>query len=232
MRIDKYIASGGVYSRKEAAAMAKRGLIALNGKPVKDLSAHIDESTDVITINGEVFAYSKYSYVMLNKPDGYISSTENSERTVMKLLPPECEKIGMFPCGRLDVDTHGLLVITNDGPTAHRLLSPNHHAKKKYYFKCSEPLDDSKVKELEEGICIGDYTTKPCTVEMLNPNEGYITLGEGKFHQIKRMMEAVGSSVTYLKRISFGGIELDGTLNEGDFRYLTEEEIEILTSNK
>lgn len=232
MRIDKYIASGGVFSRKEASQMARRGLVTCNGKPVKDLSAHIDENVDVIAVNGEVLNYSKYSYVMLNKPDGYISSTEDSGRTVMKLLPPECEKIGMFPCGRLDVDTHGLLIITNDGPTAHRLLSPNHHAKKKYYFKCSVPLDDEKTSELESGICIGDYTTKPCRVEMINPNEGYITLGEGKFHQIKRMMEAVGSSVTYLKRIAFGGIELDESLNEGEFRYLTDEEIEILTSNK
>lgn len=232
MRLDKYIASTGSVSRKEAASAAKKGLVLLNGKAVKDLSVHIKEDVDTVVFCGEKIEYKKYRYIMLNKPQGYISSTEDSTKTVMKLLPAACSKIEMFPCGRLDIDTVGLLIITNDGPLAHRLLSPNHHAKKTYYYECQPEISTEKAKILEAGIDIGGYTTKPCSIDYINATSGNITLTEGKFHQIKRMFEAIGSSIVKLKRVSFGGINLDPSLNEGEWRYLTDEEIITLNEAK
>ena len=228
LRLDKYIADTGTVSRKDVKAAAKKGLISVDGKTVKDVSVRIDENTAEVVFCGQKINWRKYVYVMLNKPAGYISSTEESDKTVMKLLPPEYSKMECFPCGRLDIDTVGLLIITNDGPLAHKLLSPRHHAEKTYYYHCSPVIGKAEAEKLCEGVDIGDYVTKTSKVDMISGGEGYITLTEGKFHQIKRMFEAVGSSITYLKRVEFGTVKLDETLAEGEWRELTEKELEAL----
>jgi len=232
LRLDKYIADTGLYSRKDVKAAAKKGLITVNGKTVRDVSERIDENTAVVTYCGEKVNWRKYVYVMLNKPAGYISSTEDSDKTVMKLLPQEYTKMECFPCGRLDIDTVGLLLITNDGPLAHELLSPRHHAKKTYFYRCDPAIGEREAERLCEGVDIGGYVTKTSKVELVDENSGYITLTEGKFHQIKRMFEAVGSSITYLRRVTFGGIPLDESLSEGEWRELSDEEISILRENQ
>ncbi len=228
LRLDKYIADTGTVSRKDVKAAAKKGLITVNGKTVRDVSERVDENTDVVIYCGKRVNWRKYVYVMLNKPAGYISSTEESPKTVMKLLPDEYSKMECFPCGRLDIDTVGLLIITNDGPLAHELLSPRHHAEKTYYYHCAPEIGEAEAAKLCAGVDIGDYVTKTSKVDMVNGAEGYITLTEGKFHQIKRMFEAVGSSITYLKRVEFGTVKLDGALAEGQWRELTGEEVEAL----
>lgn len=229
MRLDKFIADTGIASRKEIAKAAKQGLVTLDGKAVRDVSVHIDENTARVTYCGSAVRWRQYVYVMLNKPAGYISSTEQGARTVMTLLPDEYTKMDCFPCGRLDIDTVGLLIITNDGPLAHALLSPKHHAEKTYYFRCMPPLGEEAVPLLEDGVDIGGYKTKPCRLSLdAGGDSGHITLTEGKFHQIKRMLEVVGSNITYLKRVKFGGIDLDDGLGEGQWRELGEDEIAVL----
>lgn len=228
LRLDKYIADTGIASRKDVKGAAKKGLITVNGKAEKDVSLRIDENTAEVVYCGQRVNWRKYVYVMLNKPAGYISSTEESPRTVMKLLPEEYSKMDCFPCGRLDIDTVGLLIITNDGPLAHELLSPRHHAEKVYFYRCSPEIGEAEAEHLCAGVDIGGYVTKTTEVRMENGGEGYITLTEGKFHQIKRMFEAVGSNITYLKRVEFGTISLDESLSEGEWRELTDEEIERL----
>ena len=232
LRLDKYIADTGLYSRKEVKAAAKQGLITVDGKVTKDVALRIDENSATVTMNGKRVNWRKYVYVMLNKPSGYISSTEESDKTVMKLLPAEYSKMECFPCGRLDIDTVGLLLITNDGPLAHELLSPRHHAKKTYFYRCSAPVGEKEAERLCAGVDIGGYVTKTSEIDLLDENSGYITLTEGKFHQIKRMFEAVGSSITYLRRVTFGGIPLDESLSEGEWRELSDEEISILKENQ
>ncbi len=228
MRLDKFIADTGIASRKEAAKAARAGLVTLNGAPVKDLSVHVDENTADVTYCGNRVNWAKYVYVMLNKPAGYISSTEKSDRTVMALLPPEFSKMEMFPCGRLDIDTVGLLIVTNDGPLAHELLSPRRHAEKTYFYRCEPGIGNEEKEKIEAGVDIGGYVTKPAKTELQDASSGYITLTEGKFHQIKRTFEAVSSKITYLKRVEFGGVSLDEALPEGKWRYLREEEIGTL----
>ncbi len=228
LRLDKYIADTGIASRKDIKTAAKKGLITVDGTAVKDVSQKIDENTASVTYMGTKVNWRKYVYVMLNKPQGYISSTEDSPRTVMKLLPEEYSKMDCFPCGRLDIDTVGLLIITNDGPLAHELLSPRHHAEKTYFYRCSPSIGDAEAARLCEGVDIGGYITKTSKVERISSDEGYITLTEGKFHQIKRMFEAVGSNIIYLKRVEFGTVKLDEALSEGDWRELTESEINAL----
>lgn len=228
MRLDKFFTSVGRLSRRECAAEARRGHISVNGEVRKDPSVHVDPERDRITHRGESVTWEKYFYVMLNKPAGYISSTEKSGNTVMKLLPPEYEKAGCFPCGRLDADTVGLLLITNDGDTAHKLLSPKRHVAKSYRFRCSEPLSAEMAARLEEGVDLGDFTTAPAKLQLDSPREGVISITEGKFHQIKRMLAAVGSGIEYLERIKFGPLELDESLSRGEWRRLDADELKLL----
>lgn len=231
MRIDKYITDCGVASRRECLKAARQGMILVNGVAVRDVSVHIDEENAQVIYCGRLLRWRRYVYIMLNKPAGYISSTEVSPRCIMNLLPPEYRKMDMFPCGRLDVDTVGLLLVTNDGPLAHKLLSPTHHAEKKYFFQTDTPLSDEDISRLQGGVDIGDYVTRECSVEC--EDDGYlITLTEGKFHQIKRMLEAVGNRVTYLKRISFGNVELDPALKEGQWRELSAAETDCLRQTR
>ena len=233
MRLDKFLSNNQFISRTECKKALKSGLIKVNGKYANDPSMKIDEEKDVVEYKGSVVKYNKYIYLMLNKPSGYVSSTdEPNKKTVIDLLPDCYKNIGLFPCGRLDIDTTGLLILTNDGQLSHILLSPKHHVGKTYYFECSPHLDDDMIKHLQDGVDIGEKAiTKPAVI-VPGPDmtSGTITITEGKFHQIKRMFECVGSRITMLRRMSFAGISLDSSLTEGDWRLLNDRETELLTS--
>ena len=233
MRLDKYLSDSGRFTRSEAGRAIRGGRVAVDGSPARDPSMKIDEKSARVTVDGALLGYVKYRYIMLNKPADYVSTTEDDPKSVMRLLPPECRKIGMFPCGRLDIDTLGLLIITNDGDTAHNLLSPKKHCEKTYRFECEPPLDDGMKAGLEGGLELSDFTSKPCKVELASPSSGEITVTEGKYHQIKRMFHAVGSEITYLERVTFAGLELDENLACGEWRELSADETDkLLEYNK
>lgn len=228
IRLDKYLADSGQFTRSETGRAVRAGRVAVNGSAVRDPSAKIDENTAKVTADGIPVGYQRFRYLMLNKPADTVSTTEeNDPKSVMKLLPPEYQRMELFPCGRLDIDTLGLLIITNDGQTAHALLSPKHHCEKTYRFECL-PIGEAERQKLEGGIELSDFTSKPCKVTLSSPTSGEITVTEGKYHQIKRMFLAVGSEITYLERVTFGGIALDPALGRGDWRELTEAETTLL----
>ncbi len=235
MRIDKFLSEMGVATRSESAHAAKRGEIAVDGVPVKRADIHIDPNINRITYRGAEVSYVKYVYIMLNKPDGYVSATEDGrDPVVLDLLPDELRKRNLFPCGRLDKHTLGLMLITDNGELSHRLLAPKSHVKKRYFYTSKFELSDADRAHLEAGTVLDDgYETKPSEIELYEDRKsGIITLVEGKYHQIKRMFESVGNKITGLERISFGPLELDGSLARGKWRYLTEEEIKLLESHK
>jgi 16S rRNA pseudouridine516 synthase len=224
IRLDKMLAHMGYGTRKEVKEIIRKGFVSVDGEIIKSDDKKIDENSEVIIFDEEV-KYDKYIYLMLNKPDGYISATfDNNLPTVLDLIYGY-ESRNLFPVGRLDIDTFGLLLLTNDGKLAHKLLSPRNHVDKKYYLKYSGVYKDNFIDIFKNGIPLDDFVTKPAIFENLGNNEAYITISEGKFHQIKRMMEYVGCEVTYLERIEFGNLKLDNNLERGQFRLLTEEEI-------
>lgn len=228
MRLDKFISMLGKATRSEAGKLIRAGKATVNGIVQKAPDYKIDPDNDLVTLLGEALTYKKYTYIMLNKPEGYVSATEDpNEKTVLDLVSVEDRRKGLFPCGRLDKNTLGLVILTNDGEGAHRVLSPKHHVSKVYKFISRDPVCENDIKLLEAGVDIGGYLTKPCKIKMVSENEGEITLIEGKYHQIKRMLEAVGNKITYLERISFGSIALDPALKRGEWRYLTPNEEEI-----
>ena len=233
MRIDKFISERGIASRKEAAVSAKKGLLLVNGEPVKDVSRHINPEIDKVVFMNTEIVYRKHTFVMLNKPEGYVSATEDSRLPVVtELLPLQLQRMELFPVGRLDRDTVGLMILTNDGATAHRLLSPKKHVEKTYRFKCALPLPTEAEAAFREGITLLDGYECKSAVLALDSDRlgGEITLTEGKYHQIKRMIASFDNRVTYLERISFAGIALDRTLTRGQWRYLTDAETEQLFS--
>lgn len=230
MRLDKYLSEAAAASRSEAAKAAKNGKITVNGVCQKSAAVHIDAESAEVYYCGKKVVWKKYTYIMLNKPAGFVSSTDEGGHTVMELLPSECTKKRMFPCGRLDIDTTGLLLITNDGPLAHELLAPRHHVAKSYRFTCFPYIGEAERERLENGVDIGHFITAPAEVTLDDGGSGVITITEGKFHQIKRMFHGVGSEITSLKRISFGSLTLDSSLAEGEWRYLTDEEENSLKS--
>lgn len=233
-RLDKVISNLGYGSRKEVKAMARKGLIQVDGETIKDSSMLVDPEESNIVVNGEEIFYREYIYLLMNKPDGVISATYDSrEETVIDLLEVEHQVFEPFPVGRLDKDTVGLLLLTNDGELNHRLISPKYHVDKVYYAKIDKKVTEDDVIKFKKGITIDDgYTCKEASLKILNASdegsEIELTIQEGKFHQVKRMFEAVGKKVTYLKRISFGGITLDEDLEEGEYRELTQEELDLL----
>ena len=231
MRLDKLLSEMGKATRSEAGKLIRAGKVLVNGTAPKKPDFKVDPEKDAVVFLGEAITYKKFTYIMLNKPEGYVSATEDeNEKTVLDLVSDEDRKKGLFPCGRLDKNTLGLVILTNDGEGAHRLLSPKHHVSKVYKFESKFPLSGSDVSALESGVDIGGYFTKPCQIKLYdNLQSGEITLTEGKYHQIKRMLEAVNNKITYLERISFGNIALDPALSRGEWRYLTEKEEEIFT---
>ena len=228
MRLDKFLAESGLFSRSEAGRAVRAGRVAVGGEVVKNPSVHIPEDAEVFC-DGQRVYWTKYQYIMLNKPVGVVSATEDGGRTVMDLLPPSCKRLDMFPCGRLDIDTTGLLLINNDGPGAHMWLSPKRHVTKTYRFTCVPALSEQGIAQLETGVDLGEFISAPAKLQMDAGNlSGTISITEGKFHQIKRMFHGVGSEITSLERIAFGPLTLDPALERGEWRYLTEAEITAL----
>lgn len=235
-RLDKIISNLGYGSRKEIKALVKKGLVKVDGEVVKDNGVLIDPEKSVININGEDLFYREYIYLMMNKPDGVISATyDNREETVIDLLEVEHQVFNPFPVGRLDKDTVGLLLLTNDGELNHRLISPKWHVDKVYYAKIDKAVDEKDVEAFKNGITLDDgYKCKEGKLEIINSSnkgaEVMVTIQEGKYHQVKRMFEALGKTVVYLKRTEFGGLPLDQELEEGEYRELTEDELALLKS--
>lgn len=233
MRIDKFLSEMGVASRKECALMAKKGQVLLNGEPIKDVSRHIDPNTDRVSYLGRLIGYTQFFYVMLNKPEGYVSATEDARLPVVtELLPEEYRKRAPHPVGRLDRDTVGLMLLTNDGALSHTLLSPKRHVKKVYRFTSSLPLADGAEESFLQGLTLADgYECKSAELTLARDRlSGTVVLTEGKYHQIKRMVAAMGGRVEFLERISFGGIPLDTNLERGEWRELRDDEIALLRS--
>ena len=236
MRLDKFLANSGIGTRKEVKEFLKKKKISVNGIFVKGGKIHIDEKKDVIKYENEVISYKPFVYIMMNKPAGVISATEDSHhKTVIDLLNNKYRTYDVFPVGRLDIDTEGLILLTNDGILSHNLLSPKKHVDKKYYVKIAKPLSENDVKTLENGIKLEEnFITKKANVEIIsedlenNSYQVYITICEGKFHQVKRMFKAVDNEVLYLKRIKMGNLLLDQNLKLGEYRELTEEELDEL----
>lgn len=237
MRLDKYLCETGFGTRSQVKDLLKKGQVMVNGEVVKKPELKINETTDQILCQGKKASYQKNIYLMLHKPAGVVSATEdNREKTVLDLVRPEDRKNSLFPVGRLDKDTEGLLLLTDDGELAHRLLSPKKHVDKTYYAKIDGQVTEEHVKQFREGLDIGDEKkTLPAVLTILlsGPvSEIEVTIHEGRFHQIKRMFEAVGCKVTYLKRLSMGSLVLDETLPPEEYRPLTEAELEGLTKQR
>ena len=231
MRIDKYLGLNGCCTRTEAKKIIRKGGVLVNGVAITSPDDKIDPDSDEVIFCGRPVEYRRYTYILMNKPDGVVSATEDGrDKTVIDLLPSTMRKVDLFPCGRLDKNTLGLILITDDGELGHRLLSPKHHVEKKYRFRSKFPISEEDAKRFENGLVLEDgYETKPARIALDgDKNEGVITLTEGKYHQIKRMLDALGNKITYLERISFGPLVLDETLARGEWRYLKKEEIDAL----
>lgn len=250
MRIDRLLCEMNIGTRSQVKELLKKGQVTVNGTIVTKADTKVNEKTDQIICQGREYRYQPFVYYMMNKPAGIITATTDPrERTVLDLF---CERMSeanggsltgipvkdIFPVGRLDKDTVGLLLLTNDGETTHRLLAPGSHIPKKYFVKTDRPLDTGTIAQLQNGVDIGEKRlTRPALLEYHDKNapqksEYYLTITEGKFHQVKRMFQAVGREVIYLKRISMGSLELDKTLLEGQVRELTQEEVDALCSGK
>lgn len=235
MRLDKYIADTLIISRTEAAAMIRAGHVTADGKTVRKADFAVKEKSALVTVDGSPLSYRPFIYIMMNKPQGVVSATDDKrEKTVLSLLPENYATKGLFPVGRLDKDTVGLLVLTNDGKNAHRLLSPKHHVEKVYDVTCDKPFVDGDVDVCLRGIPMDGEMTKPCrlVIDRENPCHAFMTLTEGKFHEIKRLCAHLGKTVTFLERVRFGTLEKDDTLSRGEWRHLTDEEIRLLTRER
>lgn len=226
-RLDKILSSTGRWSRREVKELVRCGRVTVNGVCAKSAEEKAERERDVLRVDGEDVFAAKYTYLMLNKPTGLVSATDDPrEKTVLTLLPEHLRKIGLFPAGRLDKDTVGLLLLTNDGALAHRLLAPKSHVDKVYRVRVDGVFSDSDVTAFREGVTLADgYTCLPAGLELLGENEALVTLREGKYHQIKRMCAARGKPVIYLQRLRFGSLSLDKDLAEGEWRVLTAEEL-------
>ena len=231
-RLDKLLADLNLGTRSQVKEQIKKGKVTVNGIIVKSPEQKVSETDDIVfdgkSVSGEIFFY-----YMLNKPDGVVSATEDDkEKTVLDLFEKPIPK-GLFPVGRLDKNTEGLLLITNDGELGHVLTSPKHHVEKTYLVKTKHTLNEANIAALNKGVDIGEKdVTKPAKIEEICDKEYYLTITEGKFHQVKRMMEAVGTKVIYLKRISMGEIKLDENLAPGEYRPLNERELEYVKKYK
>ena len=233
MRLDKFISTTTTLSRAEAKKIIKKGIL-INDILVKSPDYKIDEINDQVIVNGNRLFYQKYVYIMMNKPQNVISATEDAiDKTVVDLLEEKDRIYKVFPVGRLDKDTEGLMLLTNDGELAHKLISPKKDVEKKYYVEVSGELKEEHLELVKDGLVIDEgYKCKSARLEILESSKvksiANIYITEGKFHQVKRMMKALGTTVTYLKRLSIGTLELDKTLKLGEYRYLTDKEIKNL----
>lgn len=238
IRLDKFLSEMSGWTRSEVKKIVRTGSVTVDGNEVKKPETKIDEKLSIVSVDGRQIKYNKYEYYMLNKPKGFVSATTDREHKTVVDIISSSEKKDLFPVGRLDIDTEGLLLITNDGELAHRLLAPKNHVEKTYYVEVSGILDDVDVDAVEKGLDIGEEkNTIPAKMEILktdiqnNISSCYLTIHEGKFHQVKRMMKKLGKTVTYLKRVSMGSLILDSKLKKANYRKLTEQEIIELKNN-
>lgn len=230
MRLDKYLSNMGIGSRKEVKDYIKKGYVIVNDQVASKPTQQVDENVDTIKFNNEEIIFQEYIYIMMNKPQGVVSATKDWSDTVIDLLDEKFYNRDIFPAGRLDKDTEGLLLLTNDGKLAHDILSPKKKVNKKYFAKVDKKLDPEDVKIFENGIYLEkeNYLTLPAKLEIISDYECFITIQEGKYHQVKRMLSSVGKEVTYLKRVAMGDLVLDDSLGLGEYRELTEYEVELL----
>ncbi len=232
-RLDKIIANSGTLSRKEVHRLIKSGAVSVNGITTKDRGFCIDPETAQIKINGQPVSLEKYVYIMLNKPEGVVSATKDpTEKTVVDLVPAEFKKKNLFPAGRLDRNTTGFVLITDNGDFAHKILSPKNHIEKTYEARLAEKIDEISLQKVAEGITLGDGTEcLPAKVRVLEDGNNpliEIKICEGKYHQIKRMFAAVGNAVVELKRVKMGELPLDESLAPGECKVLSKEEVELI----
>lgn len=231
-RLDKVLAHLNYGSRKEVKALIRKGYVRVNGEVVYSDDTKVDTNNDEIIIFDETIRYDKYVYLMLNKPAGFVSATYDPRQKTVIDLVSEYAKMKIFPVGRLDIDTEGLLILTNDGLLSYNLLAPKKHVNKKYYVEFSGEFKEEYHELLNKGLDLGDFVTKSATCEIINENSCYIYISEGKYHQVKRMFEALNMKVTYLKRVGFKNLVLDPSLELGDYRELSLEEIEDLKNEE
>ncbi|WP_294704912.1 pseudouridine synthase [uncultured Fusobacterium sp.] len=225
MRLDKFLTECGLGSRREVKKLLDNGKIKVNDIIVKNPQTNIKESIDKIEYDENRLEYKEFRYYIMNKRSGYITATEDpKEKTVMELLPEWVIKKDLAPVGRLDKDTEGLLLFTNDGKLAHSLLSPKKHVDKTYYAQLEKSITEEDIKKLEEGVDIGGYITQPAKGKIVGEREIELTIREGKFHQVKKMLEAVNNKVVYLKRLTFGKLELKD-MELGEVREINLEDI-------
>lgn len=229
-RLDKLLAGTGKWSRREVKALVRQGLVRVDGRLAASAEDKLDPAAAIITVAGETISLCRFTYVMLHKPAGVLTATEDRKQpTVLDLLPPELRRIGLAPVGRLDKDTEGLLLLTNDGELAHRLLSPKYHVDKRYFARVDGELSAADAEAFARGMTLGDgLECLPAGLEVLPDRVCIVTLREGKFHQVKRMLAARGAPVLYLKRLSMGPLTLDDSLAAGAYRLLRAEEISAL----
>lgn len=230
MRLDKFLSETTTESRSQVKKEIRQGMVTVNGIVEKLPEKQIEEKTDCVCLKGKELHYQPFVYFMLNKPAGVVSATEdNLSKTVVELLSREDYRKDIFPAGRLDKDTEGFLLLTNDGELAHRLLSPKKHVDKTYFVRLRDALSEEAGAKLETGVSIGEKKdTRPAKVERVDTDTILLTIQEGKFHQVKRMLQAVDNQVLYLKRITFGGLSLDEGLAPGEYRALSDEEVKLL----
>ena len=233
-RLDKFISSQTALSRKEAQKAIRDKRVTVNGELSRSVDIKIDTEADAVALNGKALTYQTHVYYMMNKPSGVVSATEDRvEKTVIDLLPPELRRKGLFPAGRLDKDTTGMLVLTDDGDYAHRMLSPKKHVKKRYIATLDRTPDDSISIRFEEGIVLKDGTVcKSGQASLLDGTRVAVEISEGKYHQVKRMFAALGYHVEALERVRIGALSLDGDLSPGEVRKMTKDEADLVFSDK
>ena len=230
IRLDKYLSNSGICSRREASALIKQGRVSVNGKPAASNDHKLDESSDIVHVNGQLVGYEEFYYYMMNKPAGVLSATEDSaQETVLDLLSERERRLKLFPVGRLDKDTTGLILLTNNGSFAHKIISPAKEVQKRYHAKIKGTIDKSDIDAFIGGLVLGDGTK--CLPAILEPDgDGacFVTIREGKYHQVKRMLASREKHVTELSRLSIGGLVLDASLMPGEYRMLTDTEKELI----
>ena len=229
MRIDKYISGCGYASRKDVKKLIKQGLVFIDGEVCKKPEEQTDENS-IVEVDGERLIYREFVYLMLNKPQGCVSAVYDKKYPVVtEFVPEEYAHFEVYPVGRLDIDTEGLLILTNDGQFAHKMTSPKKDVYKRYFAVLDKPMEEKDVEIFAGGMEFKEFTAKSAKLEITeNPNEVYIEIAEGKFHQVKRMCERVGKTVTYLKRVAIGNLKLDKSLEKGEVRELTKDELDML----
>lgn len=231
MRLDKFLANSGIGTRKEVKKFLKKNLVKVNDVIAKKPEMHINPEEDIITFDDIPIEYEPVVYLMMNKPAGYVSATEDDEHETVIDIVPEYMHLDLFPVGRLDKDTEGLLLLTNDGKFSHQLMSPKHRVPKRYYAEVDGHINEDAIKKFEKGIDLGDFTSSPSELEIIESGESskaIVTICEGKFHQVKRMFHSIDCEVTYLKRLQIASLELDEQLELGEYRHLMEEDFKLL----